>query len=92
LVSGKKVVRHVLDSQLAFVKEMNEWTGTDIVFEISKKGERTELHFTHVGLTPVFACYSNCSGAWSFYINDSLFSLITTGKGRPAQEREQGKD
>jgi hypothetical protein len=83
LVPGKEVVWHVLDSHLAFVKDTDEWTGTDIVFEISKKGDRTELHFTHVGLAPVFECYSDCSDAWSFYINDSLFGLITAGKGQP---------
>ncbi|GCE06712.1 SRPBCC family protein [Dictyobacter aurantiacus] len=83
LVPGEKIVWHVLDSQLTFVKETDEWTGTDIVFEISKKGDRTELHFTHVGLTPVFACYGDCSDAWGFYINDSLFNLITSGTGKP---------
>jgi hypothetical protein len=57
--------------------------GTDVVFEITKKGDKTELRFTHVGLIPVFECHGDCSGAWSFYINDSLRSLIKTGKGQP---------
>jgi uncharacterized protein YndB with AHSA1/START domain len=84
LVPGKKVVWHVSDAQLNFVKNKTEWTGTDVVFEITRKGEKTELRFTHVGLVPAFECYGDCSGAWGFYINDSLRSLITTGKGQPA--------
>ena len=80
---GKKVVWHVLDSRIGFVKDKAEWKGTDIVFEIVRKNGKTELRFTHVGLIPSIECYGDCSGAWSFYINDSLRSLIATGKGQP---------
>jgi hypothetical protein len=83
LVPGRKVVWHVLDSHLDFVTDKTEWNGTDIVFEIARKDDRTELRFTHVGLVRAFECYGGCSGAWGFYINDSLRSLITTGKGEP---------
>ena len=83
LVPGKKVVWHVLDSNIEFVKDKAEWDGTDIVFKITKTGDKTELHFTHVGLSPAIECYGKCAGAWGFYINDSLRSLITTGKGDP---------
>jgi hypothetical protein len=89
-VPGKKVVWHVLDSRINFVKDKTEWKGTDIVFEIAKKHDKTELRFTHVGLVPAIECYGDCSGAWGFYINDSLRSLITTGKGQPNQQ-EKGK-
>ena len=82
-VPGRKVVWHIVEGHLGFVKDGGEWTGTDIVFEIARKGDRTELRFTHVGLVPAFQCYGDCSGAWGFYINDRLRSLITTGKGRP---------
>jgi hypothetical protein len=86
LVPGEKVVWHVLDSHINFVKDKTEWKGTNIVFEITKKGGKTELRFTHVGLIPAIECYGDCSGAWGFYINDSLRSLITTGKGHPNQK------
>jgi hypothetical protein len=82
-VPGKKVVWRVVDAQLNFVKDKTEWNGTEIVFEIAKKGDKTELRFTHHGLVPAFECYGGCSGAWGFYVNDSLRSLITTGKGEP---------
>lgn len=85
LVPEKKVAWHVLDSQLTFVKEKDEWTDTHIVFEITSKDGKTELLFTHVGLVPTFACYNNCSGAWDSLISESLHDLITTGTGYPAQ-------
>src|SRR5260370_23482050 len=51
-VPGKKVVWHVAEAELTFVKDKTEWIGTDIVFEISRKDGKTELRFTHVGLVP----------------------------------------
>ncbi len=88
LVPGKKVVWRVLDAEINFVKDKAEWNGTDVVFAIARKDDKTELRFTHVGLRPTIECYGKCAGAWAFYINESLKSLITTGKGDPnAKER-----
>ncbi|MGI8951554.1 MAG: hypothetical protein ACR2FN_08215 [Chitinophagaceae bacterium] len=39
--------------------------------------------FTHAGLTPQYECYDICRDSWSNYIQNSLRSLITTGKGQP---------
>jgi hypothetical protein len=86
LIPGKKVVWLVLDSQLNFVDDKSEWKGTKITFEIAKKGNKTEVHFTHVGLVPDHECYGACSNAWGSYINGSLRSSITTGKGQPNQK------
>ncbi len=86
VILNKKVVWHVLDAQLNFVKDKSEWKGTDIVFEIAREGGKTELRFTHVGLVPGIQCYGDCSGAWGFYINDKLSSLITTGAAQPNQK------
>jgi hypothetical protein len=61
-------------------------SSTDIVFEIAKKDGETELRFTHVGLVPAIECYGKCAGAWGFCINESLRSLITTGKGDPNEK------
>ena len=80
-VPGKKVVWLVLDARLNFAKDKTEWKGTKITFEISKKGNQTEIRFTHVGLVPQFECFDSCSDAWGSYINGSLRKLITAGKG-----------
>ncbi len=88
-VPGKKVVWHTTDSSLNFVSNKDEWNGTDIVFEIARKGGRTELRFTHVGLVPALECYGDCSEGWGFYINDSLRGLIMTGKGKPEKREEE---
>ena len=82
-VPGKKVVWHILSNYFDFVKDKTEWTGTDVVFEIASKGDKTELRFTHVGLVPVYECFDVCSNAWGTYITGSLRDLITTGKGQP---------
>src|SRR6266852_3810535 len=86
MIPGKKVVWLVLDGYLDFVEDKSEWKGTKITFEIAKKGDKTEVHFTHVGLVPDYECYGACSNAWGTYIDGSLRSLITTGKGQPNQK------
>jgi hypothetical protein len=83
LVPGKKIVWHVLHNDFNFIKDKSEWNGTDVVFEIARKGDKTEFTFTHVGLVPAYECYDVCSDAWSTYIRGSLHDLITTGKGNP---------
>jgi len=80
---GKKVVWHVLDNDFNFVKDKSEWMGTDVVFEIARKGDKTEIRFTHVGLVPAYECYDVCSDAWGSYITGSLRNLIIKGKGQP---------
>jgi len=83
LVPNQKAVWLVLDNYFSFTKDKTEWKGTEITFEISKKGNKTEVHFTHLGLVPEYECYDACSDGWSTYIKGSLRDLITTGKGNP---------
>ena len=83
-IPGKKIVWHVSDADLAFVKDKDEWKGTNIVFEIAKKGGKTEVRFTHVGLVPRYECYDACSNAWGALVEGNLRRLITTGKVQPS--------
>ena len=87
LVPGRKVAWRVLDSELSFVRDGAEWKGTDIVFDIARKGAKTEVRLTHRGLVPALECFEACSGGWAFYFSDSLRRLITTGKGQPDSTR-----
>ncbi|MCX6149692.1 MAG: SRPBCC domain-containing protein [Ignavibacteriales bacterium] len=82
-IPNKKVVWYVLDNYFNFTQDKTEWKDTKISFEISKKGDKTEALFTHIGLVPQYECYKICSDGWSTYINSSLRNLITTGKGQP---------
>jgi hypothetical protein len=82
-VPGRKVVWLILDAWLSFTEDKSEWNGTKVIFEVSKRGEKTEVRFTHEGLVPQYECFEKCSNAWGFYINDSLRSLITKGEGNP---------
>jgi hypothetical protein len=83
-IPGKKVVWHLLEANLSFVKDKSEWKGTDIVFEIAKKGNKTEVRFTHIGLVPSYECYNDCSNAWGMLIKGNLRKLISTGKVQPS--------
>lgn len=83
LVPQKRVVWHVLDNHFGFTRDETEWKDTDIVFEISRKGGKTKVLFTHVGLVPEYECYAACREGWTTYIAGSLRDLIGTGKGQP---------
>jgi hypothetical protein len=83
LIPDKRVVWLVLDAYLNFTEDKSEWKDSKIIFEVSRKGNKTEVRFTHLGLVPKFECFDACSNAWSFYVNDSLRNLITAGRGAP---------
>jgi uncharacterized protein YndB with AHSA1/START domain len=90
-VPGKKVVWLVLDSKLSFVKDQTEWNGSKITFDIAKKGDKTELRFTHVGLNPDVECYGDCSSAWGYYVKGPLRVLISKQGKTNASVRAKGK-
>ncbi len=81
MIPGQKVVWLVTESQINYTEDKKEWTGTKMIFEIAEQGSKTQLRFTHQGLTPEIECFDSCSNAWSQLIRQGLFSLITTGKG-----------
>ena len=81
VIPDKKVVSLVTDSRLNWIeKDKYEWTNTKMVFEITTKGDKTVLHFTHEGLAPEKECYAMCEPGWNMAIKDWLFNFITRGK------------
>jgi hypothetical protein len=88
-VPDRKVVWLVVDNYFNFTEDKSEWKDTKLIFEVFPRGNNTEIRFTHQGLVPQYECFNVCSNAWGSYINGSLRSLITTGKGRPNQKEDQ---
>lgn len=84
VIPNKKIVWLVTDSELSFLEKKDEWTGTRIIFDISKKGKQTQLTFTHEGLTPEIECYDSCSPAWTQYLQNKLLPLIKNSKNELA--------
>jgi hypothetical protein len=90
VIPHKKVVWLVVDNYFNFTKDKSEWKGTKITFEVSEKDNKTEIRFTHLGLVPEYECFDICSNAWGSYMNGSLRTLITTGKGQPNPKEKGG--
>ncbi len=86
LVPDEKVVWLVLDNYFNFTQDKTEWISTEMIFDISRKGDQTEIRFTHRGLVPTYECFDICQSEWGVYMHDSLRSLIATGQGQPNRE------
>ena len=91
-IPGKKIAWHVLDNYFDFTEDKTEWKDTTISFEISEKGSKTQVDFTHFGLVPEYECYDICSDAWGTYIKGSLRSLITKGNGKPNKKEKRSRE
>jgi hypothetical protein len=76
VIPNKKLVWLVTESELSFVNEKHEWTGTKLIFDIAEKDGKTELVFTHEGLNPEFECYEACAPTWAQYLQNKLLPLI----------------
>ena len=85
VVPDKKVVWLVTECNLDFLKDKTEWTGTKVIWEISPENNSTKIKMTHVGIVPEVECYDSCVKGWDHYVKESLFKLLTEGKGLPAK-------
>jgi hypothetical protein len=80
VVSDKKIVWLVTDSTLYWLeKNKHEWTNTKMIFELTAKGEKTILHFTHEGLIPQKGCYTMCEKGWTMIVKSWLIHFINNG-------------
>jgi hypothetical protein len=43
-----------------------------MAFEVTKKDNKTDLRFTHVGLVPEYECFGVCSSAWGLLYDGSI--------------------
>jgi hypothetical protein len=82
MIPEKKVVWLVEENFFKNAKDQTEWIGNEIVFEISRRGDKTKLVFTQIGLVPSYDCYKSCEWAWTGFVQKSLYNLITNSKGQ----------
>jgi hypothetical protein len=90
LIPGQKVAWLVMANYFNFTKNSHEWEGSRIQFDISKTNFKTQLRFTHFGLTPELECYDHCAEEWEHYIQQRLSKLISKAK-TPARKEEAAK-
>jgi hypothetical protein len=83
LIPESKIRWHVTDCYKHWLKDKKEWKDTEVVWDITRSKNETQIHFTHLGLVPGIECYEGCEKAWNFYVQESLFNLLTTGTGIP---------
>lgn len=81
LQPNKRIVWVVTDCNMPWYNNKKEWANTRLIFEINEENGKTEVKFTHEGLTPEVECYKDCKPGWTHWINTSLVSYLTTGKG-----------
>jgi hypothetical protein len=86
VVPEKRIEWEVTDCHMPWLADKTEWKNTYLIWELSAKKDSTQIDFTHVGLIPEVECYDDCKKGWNFYINESLFKLLTENQGLPNKD------
>lgn len=64
------------------VNSIEEWIGTDIIFDLEEKEGNTVLRFTHGGWRAITDTFAGCTYDWASFLK-SLKALCETGTGTP---------
>jgi len=83
VVPDQFVLWKVVDCYLPIFKDPYLWKNNFIAWNIAAEGASTRITMTHIGLIPGVECYEDCSKGWSFYVGESLYKLLTEGRGLP---------
>lgn len=54
----------------------SEWKNTTLRFEIIPRGAETDIHFTHLGLTPEVNCYDICCTGWDHFFGSAFKAYL----------------
>jgi uncharacterized protein YndB with AHSA1/START domain len=76
LIPDKKVVWNCIDS-------IEEWIGTEIIFDLEEKDGNTILRFAQAGWKSITDTYAGCTYEWAIFLK-SLKSFCETGTGNPS--------
>lgn len=79
----QRIIWDVVDCYLPIFKDPYLWKGNRICWDITRDAGLTRVTMTHEGLVPGVECYEDCRKGWNFYVGESLFKLLTEGKGLP---------
>jgi uncharacterized protein YndB with AHSA1/START domain len=64
------------------VEGADEWVGTKLAFELTRKDDETVVLFSHADWRSPSDFMAHCSARWAYFLL-SLKSLLETGKGTP---------
>lgn len=67
---NKELVWLVIESNLSFLNDTQEWENTRIIFNLEGTAHGTKITFIHAGLVPNIECYKNCTDAWTQYLEN----------------------
>ena len=83
VIPAQKLVWHVLDCNLHWMKDKKEWKDTKIIWQLLSVNGLSRIRMTHLGLHAGIECFEDCTKGWNHYVKVSLFKWIEEGKGEP---------